>query len=141
MDADDPRLAAIKANVDFATAEFGELTDDPFGLDKASVAWVEGYIERMRSRMTEPPAGGLVAVLGSYLGQAIIAASDGQWDEDPAQGIGIKFASGDWCFPFAKVEKQFAEGLDGGESILGFYKVAVDYVAKGKLRNSDDAAE
>ena len=141
MDADDPRLAAIKANVDFAIAEFGKLTDVPFGLDKSSVEWVEGYIERMRRRMSEPPASGLVSVLGSFLGQAIIAATDGQWNEDPAHGIGIKFASGDWCFPFAKVKKQFEEGLEGGESILSFYNIAVNYVAKGKLRNSDDTAE
>ena len=141
MDADDQRLAGIKANVEFAIAEFGKLSDVPFALDKSSVTWVEGYIERMRLRLTEPPAGGLVSVIGSFLGQAIIAASDGQWDEDPERGIGIKFARGDWCFPFAKVKKQFAEGLDGGESILGFYNIAVEYVAKGKLRNSDDTAE
>ena len=37
------------------------------------------------------------------------------------------------AFPFAKVRKQFDNGHEGGESILSFYDVAVDYVSKGKL--------
>ena len=136
MDADDPRLSGIQSNVAFALEEFGTLTEAPFGLDKPSVEWVEGYIERMRTRLGGPPAPGLVGVIGSFLGQAIIAAGDGKWAEDPAHGIGIRFANGDWCFPFAKVKKQFSDGLEGDESILGFYNVAIEYVAKGKLRDS-----
>ena len=106
----------------------------PFGLDAVSVAWVEGYIERVRAGLdTGEATNGLVAVLGSYLGEAIIAASDGAWDFDDQNGLGIRFANGDWCFPFIKVEKQFQNGLEAGDSILSFYKAGVDHVATGQL--------
>jgi hypothetical protein len=35
-----------------------------------------------------------------------------------------------------KVAKQFADGLDGGESILGFYNVCVEFAANGGLSQS-----
>ena len=41
--------------------------------------------------------------------------------------------TGTQALPFNKVWKQFKNGLEGGGSILGFYDVAVNVVAPGKL--------
>jgi hypothetical protein len=125
-------LSQIAHNRDFAIAEFGQLVEFRFGLDRNSVAWVEGFIERQRVGGNATPGGGLHSVLGSYLGEAIIAATGGRWAED-ANGIGVLFANGDMCFPFAKVAKQMENGLEGGDSILGFYNIAIEEVATGRL--------
>ena len=53
---------------------------------------------------------------------------------DSAGGIpGVMFPPGDMAFPFAKIAKQFLDGLEAGESILSFYNIALNYVAAGKL--------
>lgn len=136
-EVDAETLAQIVHNRDFAVREFGGLVEFAFGLDKPSVAWVEGFIERQRESGNAEPGGGLHSVLGCYLGEAIIAATGGVWDEDD-NGIGVKFANGDKCFPFAKVAKQFENGLAAGDSILGFYNIAVEQVATRTLPASKD---
>jgi hypothetical protein len=134
---DEERLRQIRENAAFAVEEFGALTDAAFGLDRGSVAWVEGFIERQRLRYGADGApGGIVSVIGSYLGEAIIAKAGGEWIEDDAGGLGVRFATGDTAYPFVKVQKQFDQGLEGGESILSFYNVSVDYVAAGKLHDN-----
>lgn len=125
-------LHGIRANAEMAVEEFRKLEGAHFGLDAASVTWVDGYIERMRVR-TEA-IDGLTSVLGSYLGEAIVAATDGRWAKHENGDIGILFGSDDWCFPFAKVAKQFANGAE--DSIASFYGVSVNFVAKGKLRSA-----
>ncbi len=45
----------------------------------------------------------------------------------------VLFPNGARAFPFTKVRKQLEAGLEGGDSIVGFYRVAIDYVATGKL--------
>lgn len=135
---DEERLQQIRANAAFAVQEFGGLAEGHFGLDRESVAWVEGFIERMRVRYgAEGAPDGIVSVIGSYLGEAIIAEAGGAWVEDEAGGLGVRFANGDTAYPFAKVWKQFDEGLEAGESILSFYNISVDYVATGRLHQQD----
>jgi hypothetical protein len=136
--------AQIRDNAAFAMREFGEASGTEFALDRESVAWVEGFIERMRLRYGEDGApSGIVSVIGSYLGEAIIAKTGGKWQSDD-KGIGVAFASGDTAYPFAKVSKQFDQGLAAGESILSFYDICVNFVATGKLaeqsRGSSGAA-
>ncbi len=122
-------LAAIRANTQMAISELGGTSGlRGFGLNEKSVAWVEGFIERQRG--ADP--GALVSVLGSFLGEAIIARAGGAW-ADSEHGPGVRFANDAMCFPFAKVAKQFADGRDEGESVLGFYRVAVEQIATGRL--------
>ena len=138
------RLAQIKANVEFALQEFRELADKDVSLDADSVAWVEGFIESARGRYVGVDGGvpsGLIGLIGSYLGEAISAETNGQWVEDEAGGLGVAFPNGDIVFPFTKVEKQFDMGVAGGESILSFYTVAVSYIAVGGLRDAAPAGE
>ncbi|MCU0955404.1 MAG: hypothetical protein MUC37_12550 [Hyphomicrobium sp.] len=136
MTEDDPRLAMIRGNAALVIEELGPVSGmQGFGYGPEAVAWVDGYIERQRQRMTDAGAvSSLVSVLGSYLGEAIIAAAGGRWDVHDRDEIGIRFDGGDWCFPFSKVAKQFAAGVsEGGESILSFYNVTIGFIASGGL--------
>ena len=136
MTEDDPRLAMIRGNAALVLAELGPLAGPAFGYDLDSVAWVDAYIERQRQRYSGgDEAAQLVSVLGSYLGEAIIAAAGGAWDVHDRDEIGVRFENGDWCFPFSKVAKQFAHGHAEGDSIVGFYNFSVDLIATGKARD------
>ncbi len=132
---DDERVAQIRANSSFAIEEFRSAAEKDIGLDAGSVAWVEGFVERARERYGASGApSGLVSVIGSYLGEAIIAETNGHWAVDDEGRIGVQFPNEDAVYPFAKVQKQFDDGVAGGESILSFYTVAVSYLAIGALR-------
>jgi hypothetical protein len=138
MTIDPERLGKIRANADFVVRQLGSMSGIDFGLNQASVAWTEGFLERQRGTLAGGDGDGIVNVLGSFLGEAIIAAVPGaQWTDDEAGNLGILFASGDMAFPFAKVRKQLDDGLDAGESMLSFYNIAVDYVAAGKLSQQE----
>lgn len=137
---DAARLVMIRANTAFAMEEFGKLREEGFGFDTDSVAWVEGFIERQRLRLQGEDPDGLVSVIGSYLGEAIIVAAGGRWVEDDNGGVGVLFDSGDTAYPFAKVAKQFEQGIEQGESIASFYRVSIDVVAKGRLREGSGGA-
>ncbi len=144
MTEDDPRLAMIRGNAALVVDELGPISGiDGFGYGQESVAWVDGYIARQRQRMDDPDAvSSLVSVLGSYLGEAVIAAAGGAWDVHARDEIGVRFDNGDWCFPFSKVAKQFACGAaDGGESILSFYNVSIGFIAGGAMRGAADGTE
>lgn len=124
-----PELAAL------VVEKLGPLSDVEFGPNRASVAWVEGYIERERERRgPDAEADGTVNTLGAFLGECIRAAvaADWLWDEFQ-QDWGLALVAGGRVFPIWKVHKQYRSGLAGGESILSFYDVVVDYLAKGKL--------
>ena len=125
----DELLSAIRGNAEMAISELGSISDvRDFGLNEKSVAWVDGFIERQRGG--DP--GTLVSVLGSFLGEAIIARAGGKWMQSE-HGPGVRFRNNAMCFPFAKVAKQFADGKEAGESVLGFYRVAVEQIATGKI--------
>jgi len=72
----------------------------------------------------------IVSVLACYLGEAIIAEAGGHWDETEGGELGIRFDNNNCCFPLAKVAKQFAEGVDGGELFLSFYMVSTTIAAR-----------
>ena len=126
----------IRANVQLVIRELGPLSGLDFGLNRESVEWVEGFIERQRSRpdFDENSLDGLVNTLGSFLGECIAVNTGGTWQWSEAQqALGVTFPAGGYAFPFAKVRKAFLQGLEAGESISSFYDVAVEYIAKGKL--------
>jgi hypothetical protein len=129
-------ILRIRELAAFVVERFGPLSDVDFGLNRASVGWLQGFIERQRRcRATnEGVPEGLVNTLGAFLGECLAAATGGAWEwNEQQQDWGIRFASGACAFPFVKVGKQFANGLESGDSILSFYDVVVEYVAPGKL--------
>lgn len=137
MAIDPVRADQIRSNTDLVIAQLGQISGIAFGLNEASVVWLEGYIARWRkSHPGESASEALIATLGSFLGDAIRAATAGEWFADPDGNLGIEFASGDACFPINKIAKQFAYGTEGGDGIAAFYRVAVEMVAKGKLTGS-----
>ncbi|GAA3202226.1 hypothetical protein [Nonomuraea helvata] len=131
-------LQQIEANVSLAIDRLGPVSDVDFGLNEESVEWVDGFIERQRARpdFDLERIGGLVGVLGSFLGACIVAATGGSWRWSEEDGWGVLLPDGTVAFPFVKVRKQFRDGAEEGESIAGFYRVAVDYIATGKLREA-----
>jgi len=116
--------------------EFTPLSDPDFGFNAESVEWVEGFIERERSRrdLRNGVPEGLVNTIGSFLGECIVAATGGEWEwSDEQKDWGLRFESGSMAFPFAKVWKQFTNGVEAGDSIGSFYRITIEYVAPGKL--------
>ena len=89
--------------------------------DAASVAWVDGFVERQRERFAGEEAGGLVNVIGAFVGECIIANFGGRWRESDGTW-GVFFDEGTAAFPFAKVRKQFDNGRAGGDSVRSFYE-------------------
>lgn len=130
--ADDERLAAIKANAALVIETLRPLSKIDFGYNQASVAWVDGFIERQRAR-PGMSKGKMPDVLGSYLGEAIIARTGGEWAMSDEYGLGVRLPNGAWAFPFNKVNKQWDQGNENGESVLGFYTTTIDMVATGRL--------
>lgn len=116
----------IRNNVDLVIRELGPLSNIEFGLNRASVEWVEGFIERQRARPDfDPNNAGIVTTLGCFLGECLIAAVNGRWQLHEGLGWSVEFAPDRFAFPLAKVEKQLRYGQDGGDSILSFYDTTV----------------
>jgi hypothetical protein len=88
--------------------------------DRASVEWMDGYIERIRTTLDESSVNGLANSIGSFLGECIVANHGGAWRE--ADGTwGVYFDEKNAAYPFAKVQKHLLNGA--GDSILSFYDV------------------
>ena len=65
----------IHANAGLAVVQLGEASEwRGLGLNRESVAWVEGFIERQRGRadLGLVAVGRLVAVIGSFPGECIV---------------------------------------------------------------------
>ncbi|MGD0738798.1 MAG: hypothetical protein ABR957_04320 [Terracidiphilus sp.] len=109
----------IRANAALVVESFAPLTDFTFGLDSRSVEWLDGYINRIRTgEWSEDEIDQMVSNLGSYLGEAIIAAYGGAWAQDE-HGWHIRFDERNRAYPFAKMAKQLKNGPE--DSIFGFY--------------------
>jgi hypothetical protein len=91
--------------------------------DRASVEWLDGYIDRVRLNLDESSIDGITNSIGSFLGECIIANYGGQWRESEGTW-GVFFSDRDdrsAAFPFNKVRKQLLNGAE--DSILSFYDV------------------
>ncbi len=114
---------SIKQNAELILRTCEPLVDFEFSYDEKSVAWLEGYIERLRARGAfEESFEKFASIFGCYLGEAIIRTYGGRWNEDEKYPLHVLFEGGVRVFPFAKVSKQMRNGLDAGDSILGFFR-------------------
>lgn len=125
-------LAAIRANAELAVSTFKDRSGIDFGFNRHSVEWLDTFIELQRRVDVSPPPM-IVAVLGSHLGQSIIAATGGTWAKDDNGRVGIRFDNGDWSYPFEVVGKQIKEGGVDGVGVLSAYDVTVEYLSTGRL--------
>ena len=89
--------------------------------DAPSVRFIEGFIERNKSSFDGEEREGLINSLGSFLGQCIIENYGGQWQLDH-----------ETAYPFAKVSKQFDNGLE--DSVYSFYIVTPTVFKPGKKK-------
>ena len=114
-------LAIIKANAELANQQFLEISDVEFGYNAPSVQWLDGYIERQRSRpeSDDIQVERLADVLGCWLGECIIACYGGDWAE--IDGVwGVAFDESNTAFPLSKVKKHFQNG--SSDSVLSFFE-------------------
>ena len=107
----------IRANAELV---IGQFPDQGLGYNKESVEWLDGFIERQRERLDAQQAAGLSQTLGCFLGECIRQNFGGEWQQNE-HGLGVVFSDGNACFPLNKVGKQFANGRESGDSVLGFY--------------------
>jgi hypothetical protein len=106
-----------------------------FGLNEASVVWIDGFIERQREAkdFSSSEVDGLVNTLGSFLGEALVVTAGGTWVwVEQQQTIGVELR-GSYVFPFNKVRKQLVNGRAAGDSIAGFFRSILSLQAVGKL--------
>lgn len=132
MTVDAETLENIRANAAMAIERLGDGRGEQVGYDSESARWVDGFIERQRVR-EGLNADGLISVVGCYLGDALISATGGRWDQWDDHARGVLFPNNARAFPFSKVRKQFDHGTGGGESIAGFFDTAVKMVATDAL--------
>ena len=126
----------IRANSDIVVQQLGPHSGISFGLNRPSVEWIDGFVERQRQRsdLDDQAKSGLVNRLGSFLGECIAANTKGDWAWiESEETFGIRFPSGNCCFPFNKVAKQFDNGRAGGDSVVGLYDSVLAMIAAGKL--------
>jgi hypothetical protein len=113
----------IRQNAQLVIARFSQLHElkPQFGHNRDSVEWLDGFIERERSRrnISSDGTAKLVQVLGSYLGECVIHTYGGTWKEQEGQW-GVFFDDSNGVFPFNKVHKQFRNGRE--DSILSFFE-------------------
>jgi hypothetical protein len=108
-------------------SEFIELAkpasmNDNFGFDRQSVAYLDAFIDRQTkpARRDESLRAQFVSLLGSYLGEAILATYGGEWVELDG-GLVIHIQRGDEVImlqPFGKVHDRI---MNGNEDNIEFY--------------------
>lgn len=113
-----------------------ENLDVELAYDEQSVAWVDGYIERVgQELLKQGKADGPMGAIGSFLGECIRRNFGGKWEQvggrwairfERDTGLGA-------AYPFSNVRKQFEAGHQGGQDILGFYKTIPVLLAYDKL--------
>ena len=101
--------------------------------DADSVKFIEGFIERNKGNFEKEEGKGLINSLGSFLGQCIIENYGGQWQLDNETGfVAVAFDDKNKAYPFAKVSKQFENGLE--DSVYSFYTVIPSIFKIGKKK-------
>jgi len=112
----------LKANAELVVQQMSKVADMQFGYDRQSIEWLEGFIERQRTRedINQDKIDGMISTLGSYLGETIIRCHGGKWKNVDGQWC-VQLNEGGSAFPFNKVRKQFANGRE--DSIGSFFDV------------------
>jgi hypothetical protein len=125
------QLSTIAANVKSVQDRLGPISGVDFNFTPESVKWLDGYIERTRSKLPDPS--GLVQVLGSYLGETMRRNYGCTWIGTEGQ-VALQCEAEFIVFPFNKVSKQFANG--SGDSIFSFYETAGILLAEHRTKNA-----
>ena len=125
----------IRSNAELVMKELRTLSGIDFDYNYESVEWLQGYIERLRNSGefdSDDQRKRLISVFGSFLGECIVRCYGGTWVQ--REGVWcVALSKGDdrnLAFPFAKVAKQFDNGVVDG--ISGFFRV-IPIIFDGRL--------
>lgn len=77
---------------------------------KAALSWLEKDIRRIQDRLTDEERLHLINNVGSYFGECLCRAYQGQWVSSE-YGWGVQMEADITAYPFSKVRK-FVEGDD-----------------------------
>ncbi len=115
-------IPQIRSNAAWVVDNFGPQSGiDPFAYTPESIAFLDGFIERQNAivRDSDASVSKFVSLLGAYLGETIIAAYGGEWQETP-NGIGIAVRTPShvhFLQPFHKVHKRIVNGIEDSLSV------------------------
>ena len=118
-----PAPPQITKNAQWVIENFGPQSGlGHFGYDGESVAYLDTFVDRQGAsfRASEQNAERIISLLGSFLGEAIIATYGGDWQQTE-QGLSLSIQAGGQFHilqPFQKVQKRLA---NGPEDSLHFY--------------------
>jgi len=88
------------------------------GYDAAGVAWADQYAQAVRPVESDDQLRVQTALLGSYLGETLIAVYGGAWVEEEGEWR-VELGEGRRAFPFRTAMEQLR---DGEGSILGLFR-------------------
>ena len=125
---------AIKYNAELVIKQMKDQLGVTLSYDEESVAWLDGYIARIRASLSRDVTDNLIDVLGSFFGECIRHRYGGVWRQTE-HGWAISFDDNNAVFPFAKISKHFDKE---GESILGLY-TSIPLVFKEVLKDEFSA--
>ncbi|HKP75112.1 MAG TPA: hypothetical protein VJT67_06180 [Longimicrobiaceae bacterium] len=100
---------------------FARLSKDAgreLGYDEAGVEWADQYASAVRPVESDDQLRVQTALVGAYLGEALIATHGGAWREDEGEW-GVDLADGRRAFPFRAAMAQLR---DGEGSILELFR-------------------
>ena len=86
--------------------------------DASGVAWADQYAQAVRPVESDDQLRVQTALLGSYLGETLIAVHGGAWVEEEGEWL-VELADGRRAWPFRKAMEQLR---DGEESILALFR-------------------
>lgn len=107
-----------------AAALFAKLSRDAgreLTYDQAGVEWASQYVEAVRPVETEDQLRVHTALVGAYLGEALLAQHGGAWVEDEGEWA-VELPDGTRLHPFRATMEHLREG--SGSSILGLFRSA-----------------
>jgi hypothetical protein len=122
--SDDEQIEELRKAAAFVIETMGSKLDIELGYDDAGVRFLDGYIQRQHEQGDEAIRRNLVVPLGAFLGECLIRNANGQWKQDK-HGWAVWFSNGNAAYPLTKVEKHLTNGAEAGDSVYGFYSLAV----------------
>jgi hypothetical protein len=86
--------------------------------DADSVKYLEQFIEEQKVNFEGDELQGLITSCGAFLGQCIIENYGGVWSRQANGDVVVAFDERNMVYPFVKVSKQFANGLEDSVSSM-----------------------
>jgi len=114
-------LEKIQANARLVIEHLGPASGlNDFGLNAASLRWVDDFIARMRGSADKATREKFSSILGSFLGECVITQYGGKWEWSDDH-LGVRVNERLTFFPFSKVSKHFQN--EDGDSISAAFEI------------------